>query len=87
MKIPETLPWSISNYNPVDQDVILSNDKREILGVNKWIRADYDDLNYIIKACNNFPKALELLKLALEQLSDYNAEPESDIRFFLKSLE
>ena len=80
MEIPKTLPWSR------DKDQIIENDGYNLVSsYDSYI--DEDIAEYIIQTANNFPKAIELLKKSLEVLSDFNSEPEDEIRSFLKSLE
>ena len=88
MKIPNIkLPLYIEDYDYLDivdsEDVIIAtfNSKQN----------NIQDANYVVKAANKFPEALELLKLAIERLEINNCEESEEcyilqIEQFLNSL-
>lgn len=92
MKEPKSkLPWKGE-----DIDDLKSNNKKII--DTGYSNADClpEDFDYIIQACNNFPKAVELLKesvLQLEYLNSFEREHGTTNKVllmlseFLKSLE
>lgn len=67
MKEPKSkLPWKLFN-NDEDQCWIESGKKPfEFAVVEMEEAACLEDAEYIVQACNNFPKAIELLKKAEE---------------------
>lgn len=78
------LPYSIHNGDYLD---ILDAEDCIVATVNTHLN-DKADSEYIVQACNNFPKAVELLKKSEFYLSSFVEDKVAEeIREFLKSLE
>lgn len=85
MKIPDTLPWKISDYRPFG---IIARDPKEStyeIGDDKFSQfirfsGNFDqqkeNAEYTVKACNLFPELVEALEMVLND-SEFNVCGES----------
>lgn len=85
----KTLPFYLQNGDYLD---ILDKDDVIIATVNTH-QNDVEIGEYIVESCNNYSKAIELLKEAINQLESWKREDEENsftmrrINEFLKSVE
>jgi hypothetical protein len=102
LKPSSELPWKFEHYEPdfgdaYDRVTDVNNSTWDVMNNKDYYSASVDvkDMKYIVQACNNFPKAIELLKeleLSLDAASwDLNSgilkTKSNQITEFLKSLE
>jgi hypothetical protein len=91
LKPKSLLPWSITN----ETDELVDASYYSIFGATHDDTATTDEVDgkYIVQACNNFPKAIELLKEFIFEWENsgspkYDLDKLSDkVQEFLKSLE
>ncbi len=84
MKQPiSPLPWT---YNDLD-DTIIDIEGSNVVEV-EYANISADDVNYMLEACNNFPRAVELLRrvLVIPDLSKVYPTTYSNIEQFLNRL-
>lgn len=88
MKKPITeLPWYANMYGIASSKNNLENWSYDVIGGSyDGLEACKDDLLYIEEACNNFPKAVELLKKLIELEAIGVSQYESEVNSFLKQL-
>ena len=86
MKEPKSkLPWKIDEPGPYMHIMINSADEWPVLDV---VSMQFEDKEYTVQACNNFPKAVELLELFRTSFSAEDRRKNYlKIEEFLKSLE
>jgi hypothetical protein len=95
LKPNSELPWKFESYKPdfgdgYDRITDVNNSTWDVMNNKDYYSASVDvkDMKYIVQACNNFPKAIELLKesKSFKRIIDYERWIKR-VEEFLKSLE
>jgi hypothetical protein len=95
LKPSSELPWKFEHYEPdfgdaYDRVTDVNNSTWDVMNNKDYYSASVDvkDMKYIVQACNNFPKAIELLKeyQSIKIVGDL-LEFDKKVQKYLKSLE
>lgn len=87
IKQPKSLPWHLTKSSNNDTDNFVETVGGKVISC-LYNEDSKEDGEYIVKACNNFPKVLKFLLLLKKDcevaIDEYNRP---DLNEFLKSLE